>query len=324
MKKVRRFLMAFTTGFLLVASASAQAKLPAPTRNAALRYWQAFSELKDEQTDKGTRELLEKTAAGESPWNEVSLGKILDANLHAIQIMQKATNLPECDWGLEPTSDEPVGFVYKARVLARLNTLQGMRLAAKGDSEGAVSAWVAGVKFSQDLARGGSLIFLLVGRAALLSDLNALKKAGDAGSLDLKARSTATAALTSLPATGFDWGSAWEMETASVGNGWQAILKSKNPRAKYRELMGEELNGSERLPTTMELGAFVRFMDEVASALRVPPMESRAKLAALREREKTLNPLLQSVIPNFEKTNTAREEVQTARDEAIKALRNKS
>ena len=315
-----KFVTMCLAGFLWAGCAMAQDALPNGTRNAALRYWQAFSELKDEQTDKATRELLEKTVFGAAPWSEESLGKILDANLHAIQIMQKATTLPECDWGLEASSDEPVGFLLKARALARLNTLQGIRLAARGDSAGAVNAWLAGAKFSQDLSKGGTLIFALVARAALLSDLDALRRAGEAGSLDARSRSLALEALNSLPATGFDWGRTWETESAFISNGWQDILKSRNPKAKYKELMNEDLPGGSRLPTITELEAFRKFMGEVAKRLTLPPADTRASLASLRERIKTLNPLLQSVIPSFEKVNSEREEVQTARGKAIKAL----
>lgn len=307
-------------GFLSAGCAIAQGTLPNGTRNAALRYWQAFSELKDEQTDKTTRELLEKTAAGEAPWREENLGRVLDANLHAIQIMQRATKLPECEWGLETASDEPVGFVYKARVLARLNTLQGMRLAARGDSNGAVNAWLAGVKFSQDLAKGSPLIFVLVARAALLSDLNAMRKAGETKMLDARSQSAATAALTSLSETVFNWGGAWEMEKLTMDNGWQTILKSENPRAKYKELIGEELSESEQLPAAAELGEFRKFMDEVAATLRLPPLEARGRLQMLHEKEKTLNALLQNVVPNFEKVNESRAELSAARDAALRAL----
>src|SRR5262252_7569172 len=187
MKMAKRALTGILAGSLFVGTTGAQRKAP-ETRNAALRYWQAFSELKDEQTDKATRDLLEGTAAGAIAWNEERLGKILDANLHAIQIMQRASKLPECDWGLEHEADEPVALVYRSRVLARLNTLEGMRLAAKGDSHGAVEAWIAGIRFSQHLANGGTLLFALVARTALLSDLNAMENAGKKGTLDAKSR----------------------------------------------------------------------------------------------------------------------------------------
>jgi hypothetical protein len=323
MKIAKKLTVGFLVVCALVAATEAQSKLPPSTKNAALRYWLAFSELKDDRLDKDTRELLEKTAAGEVAWNEKKLANILDENLHAIQIMQKATKLPECDWGLEANTDEPVLFALKARVLARLNTLQGMSLAAKGDSEGAVGAWLAGIKFSRDLAKGGTLIFHLIARAALLSDLNALKKAGEAGTLNAKSRSMALAELSALPETGFDWGAAWEMEAELIASGWQEILKSKDSKAKYKEIMKEDLAENAKLPTPEELEAFRKFMGEVVAALRMPPAEARMRLPALRERQNTINPLIQYFIPSFERVNANREEVLIAREAAIKALSQK-
>ena len=55
--------------------------------------------------------------------------------------MQRATMLPECDWGLEYSlgPHTPIPFVQNsARALGRLNTLYGIRLAAKGDTRKAV------------------------------------------------------------------------------------------------------------------------------------------------------------------------------------------
>jgi len=123
--------------FVLISAVAGwgQTKLPPETKNAALRYWLAFADLQDLPTDKATGELLEKTAAGEALWDEAKLGPILDKNESAIWRMQRATKLPECDWGLEydlgPRAS--IAYVPKARVLARLNTLDGMRPAAKGD-----------------------------------------------------------------------------------------------------------------------------------------------------------------------------------------------
>jgi hypothetical protein len=51
-----------------------------------------------------------------------------------------------------------MAYAPRARVLARLNTLEGMRQMVHGDSQSAVNTWLAGMHFSQDLARGGSLI----------------------------------------------------------------------------------------------------------------------------------------------------------------------
>ncbi len=87
---------------LMVAFASrtsAQMQYPPETKNAALRYWIAFAEMKDVPADKATQDLLEQTLSAEALWDEKKIAPILDANKFAIDIMQRATKLPDCDWG---------------------------------------------------------------------------------------------------------------------------------------------------------------------------------------------------------------------------------
>ena len=149
--QLRRAVVGVALLFAAVTS-HAQSKVPTEARNAALWYWLAFADLQDPPTDKATAELLEKTAAGEAAWDEAKLDPILDKNETAIWRMQRATKLPECDWGLEydlgPRAS--IAYVPKARVLARLNTLEGMRLAARRETQKAVDTWLAGIRFSPD------------------------------------------------------------------------------------------------------------------------------------------------------------------------------
>jgi hypothetical protein len=82
---------------------NAQFQYPPETKNAALRYWIAFVEMRDLPSDKATQDLLEQTLSAQALWDEKKIAPILDANKLAIDIMQRATKLPECDWGLEYT-----------------------------------------------------------------------------------------------------------------------------------------------------------------------------------------------------------------------------
>ena len=59
-----------------------------------------------------------------------------------------------------------------------------MRAASKGDSKTAVETWLDGMRFSQHLSQGGSLIFLLVAKTALLSNFHAIAQAIQSGQLD--------------------------------------------------------------------------------------------------------------------------------------------
>jgi hypothetical protein len=172
----QRLVLAIIFILMSTSMVPAQGKYPPQTRNAALRYWIAFAEMQDEPADKTTLLLIDKSSAGEATWDESKLGPILDANDGAIRTMQRATKLPECDWGLEYDRGVRAALpnLSRARVMARLNQLTGMREMAKGDSHAAVTTWLAGVRFSQHLAMGGPLIFALVAKSALLPNLRTL------------------------------------------------------------------------------------------------------------------------------------------------------
>src|SRR5438034_5441509 len=91
----------FTIGIIAACLLGARADAQAPPANAALRYWMAFAVMHDPPAGQATAELIDRVAAGTSPWDEAKLGRILDDNREALEIMQRATTLADCDWGVE-------------------------------------------------------------------------------------------------------------------------------------------------------------------------------------------------------------------------------
>ena len=308
---------------LCVSGMPAQTKRPVPTRNAALRYWMAFAEIQDPPTDKATADLLEKTAAGEAAWDEGKLGAVLDKNEDAIKGMQRATKLPECDWGLEyergPAAS--IAYVPRARVLARLNTLYGMRLAAKGDKQKAIDAWLAGIRFSQHLTRGGGLIFSLIAKMSLLSNFRALTQSAQSAGWSNAERKQVQEAIRALPETGLDWSEALWYEQDPLDIGVKQMAQARNPRVYFEEMTGEpapEINF--KVPTPEEIAAFHKLMGAAGAALRLPPAQAADRLKALQESVKSLHPFYQQTTPSFTKINGARIEVQAAREKLLHAL----
>src|SRR5436309_264936 len=169
---MRPIIVAVITACLLVVRADAQQ----PTGNAALRYWMAFALLQDPPADTATTDLLQRVADASVPWDEGRLGAILDANAGALEIMRRGSTLRSCDWGVEYDlgPGTPIAHLAKARVLGRLNVLSGMRLATHSQLAEAIDIWLAGVRFSQHLAQGGTLISLLSANSILTPNLNAL------------------------------------------------------------------------------------------------------------------------------------------------------
>ena len=315
-------IMGTLLAFLLsAASGQAQTKLPPETRNAALRYWLAFADLQDPPSDRATQELLEKTAAGEVPWDEAKLGAILDQNEQAIQEMQRATKLPECDWGLEYSRgpQASIAYVPRARVLARLNTLYGMRFMVKGQSQAAVDAWLDGIRFSQHLAQGGTLIFKLVARMSLVSDFEALTRAAQSGRLDDTQEHEIAAAVRALPGDGFDWSEAMAFEEASLEIAVRQMQQATNPAAYYQEMMAKPAPENFSVPGVKDLAACRSLFSDAEADLRRPPEQAQARLQELQERVAQLHPFFQDTIPSLVKINDARAEVETSRAKLLRA-----
>jgi hypothetical protein len=308
--------------FFSTAAVTAQSKPPVETRNAALRYWLAFADLQDPPADKTTTDLLEKVAAGEAPWDQQKLGPILEKNLDAIRRMQRATTLPDCDWGIEyglgPRAS--IGYVPRARVLARLNTLYGMQQLAAGNTQTALDSWLAGVHFSQHLAKGGSLIFNLVAKTALLSNFHALQQALNSNRLNSAQREQIRATLREIPETGFDWSLALQMEESSMNIMLVELGKSTNPAEYFQQLTGEATLQDFSLPNSTQIAEYHRLMAAASESLRITPQAAREKLATLQAQIKTLHPFFQSVIPSFQRINSARIEVFNSRQQVVTAL----
>ena len=319
--KLRLFLASL---FLLVGANLAwpQVKNPPETRNAALRYWMAFSEMQDPPADKATQDLLENTLAGKEAWNEEKLGPILDSNDEAIRIMQRATKLPDCDWGLEYGEGPRASVAYgpRARALARLNTLEGMREMANGNSQAAVDTWLAGVRFSKHLANGGSLIFGLIAKSMLLPNLQAISVEAKQGHLSDFQKKEVSVQLKQMPEAAFNWGVAWGLEESGGEYFLQELRSAKNPVRTYGSLMGQPMPSGAKAPTLEDVRNYREYMRAVQDALNLAPDAAKLRLSALESKRRGLPEITQNIIPNALKTNEARAEIFTTRKELLDIL----
>ncbi|MBV9034949.1 MAG: hypothetical protein JO182_10710 [Acidobacteriaceae bacterium] len=192
-------------GVLSAGSALAQGNASI-AENAALRYWSAFSEVKDaditDQQAKEIRAILDGTA----PYDDSKYKALLEKNTLALEIMGRGTSLRNCDWGLDYGlgPDMPVDYARKALGLGRLNVLYALHLFKTGNKEGAVHALGAGLRFSHDVGNGGTLLATLIAKSLLVSHLKAIASAFRLEQLSSAQHSELQSAVTRV-GEGLDW-----------------------------------------------------------------------------------------------------------------------
>jgi hypothetical protein len=185
--------------------------------NAALRYWSAFSEVQDSGiTDKQAKE-LNAILDGTAPYDDSKYKDLIEKNALPLEIMGRATSLPNCDWGLDYGlgHDVPVDYARKALVLGRLNVLYSFHLLRTGNKDQAVRALAGGLRFSHDVGNGGSLFATLIAKDLMVSHLRAVAGALRLEQLSPNQRSQLQAALRGV-GEGLDWPTAAKRDLESL------------------------------------------------------------------------------------------------------------
>ena len=191
-------------GGLLTGSALGQAAPQSQLgENAALRYWSAFAQMQDSAIMNG------KIPGLDDP----SVKELLEKNKSALDTMYRGTLLPNCDWGIEYQlgARTPVEYVRKALILGNMNALYVMYLEKHGDTEGAVRALIAGLRFSHDVANGGTFFATEAAAHLLMAHLPMVANIVHAG-VSPAQRMALQKAVAQLGPTGLDWQGAVKRE----------------------------------------------------------------------------------------------------------------
>jgi len=315
-----RLLITIVGALAATGGARAQAKFPPDSDNAALRYWTALTEIRNSIEDETTQNLLSAAIKGEIPWDENKLGPILDANADAVQAMHRGAKLPECNWGLDYRLgvSTPGQMPMRARGLERLNTVEGIRELAKGNGEAAVNTWLSGIRFSQDVGRGGPVILALVGSAILQETLQAITAQAKHGKLQPAQKKALYDAIKHLPDDGFDWGISWGVEYAIGNQSLEGLRKASDPRAVFKQWGMPAPEGLP--PTQQDVDRYGEYMLAAQSALREHPDNATPLLNNLESRERSLREVVRLLIPSLSGCNRARIRVHSDRDELLQAL----
>jgi hypothetical protein len=219
------------------------------TENAALRYWSAFSEVQDSGiTDQQAKELNE-ILDGTAPYDDSQYKYLLEKNALALQIMARATSLPNCDWGLDYGlgHDVPVDYARKALVLGRLNVLYAFHLLKTGNKNGAVRALAAGLRFSHDIGNGGSLFAMLIAKDLLTSHLRAVAGALRLEQLSASQRSQLQTAVARV-GEGLDWPMAAKRDLEALRGDYAGNSQTSAALTRIISSYVAALNDESKLP----------------------------------------------------------------------------
>lgn len=212
---------------LLTAGSALAQRNPSLKENAALRYWSAFSEVQDSGiTDQQAKE-LNAILDGTAPYDDSKYKELLEKNKLALEIMTRATSLPNCDWGLDYglRDDVPVDYARKALVLGRLNVLNAFHFFITGNKDGGVRALTAGLRFSHDVADGGSLFATVIAKDLLVTHLRAVSEALHLEQLSAMQRTRLQQAVAGLGPHGVDWQAAMKVEMGLLNKPpWQESI----------------------------------------------------------------------------------------------------
>jgi hypothetical protein len=219
------------------------------TKNAALRYWSAFSEVQDSGiTDQQAKE-LNAILDGTAPYDDSKYKDLLEKNTLALEIMARATSLPSCDWGLDYGlgHDVPVDYARKALVLGRLNVLYAFHLFKTGNKDGAVRALAAGLRFSHDVGNGGSVFATLIAKDLLMSHLSAVAGALRLEQLSAGQRSQLQTAVARV-GEGLDWPMAAKRDLEALRGDYAGNSQTSAALTRIISSYVAALNDESKLP----------------------------------------------------------------------------
>ena len=221
-------------------------------QNGALRYWSAFAEMQDSAVSDQQAKELNLILDGTAPYDDLKYRELAEKNRNAVETMARGTAIANCDWGIDYAlgQDAPVEYVRKALTLGRLNVLYSFHLLQNGDKDGAVRAIAAGVRFSHNVANGGSLFAALVAKNLLVTHIRAMAFALHLEQLSSQQKSTLQKALNQIGQDGLDWQSAVKMEfevpslgldakgsssLAQISAAYQSVLNNPSALARLQQ-----------------------------------------------------------------------------------------
>jgi hypothetical protein len=259
-------------------------------QNAALGYWMAFAQMKE-------------------PPSGVVGPDVIDANAAALRTLARASLGGVCDWGIdyELGPSAPIAHLPKARALASVNSAAAVRAMSRGQTEQAVDQWLVGMRFSQHIESGGTLISTLTAWSALRSTWEGIEPFIAERRLTAAQRARLAEAIRAMPESVFNWSGA-VLNEARVLQSPAALAATKPGSGVYTP------------PTAADTKRFLREVERVADALSRSP-EHAAVVIANYQAEGDIHRFYRESMPSLTRVNENRREVKAARERMLAALK---
>jgi hypothetical protein len=221
--------------------------------NAALRYWSAFSQVQDTAISDQQAKELNAILDGTAPYDDAKYKDLIAKNVPALEVMLRGTTLPNCDWGLDYGLGEnlPVDYARKALVLGRMNVLYALHLLRAGKDDEAVRSLAAGLRFSQDVGKGGSLFATLIAKDLVVNHLRATVAAIHLEHLASVQRSQLREAVARL-GEGLDWQNAARRDLEALRGNFAADTPASSALADITKSYVECLRNPSNLSRVQE------------------------------------------------------------------------
>ncbi len=190
---------------------------------------------------------------GTAPYDDAKYTDLIAKNVPALEGMLRGTALSNCDWGLYYGLGEnlPVDYARKALVLGRLNVLYALHFLRTGNQDQAVRALAAGLRFSQDVGKGGSLFATLTAKDLLVNHLRAVVAANHLEHRSNVQRSRLREAVARL-GEGVDWRNAAKRDLEALRGHFAADTPASRALAEIIKSYIESLRNPSNLPRAQE------------------------------------------------------------------------
>ena len=269
-------------------------------RNAALKYWRAFSLL---PADDHFKKVMDTDITEIDPLDP-EVDKLLTQHKAMLDIMHWAARIDACDWSVDydagPAALLP--HLQKCRRLAHIVCLRARQRLAKGEINGAIDDFADAMRLSRHAGTDATLIAVLVQFAIEATVQSAI--CADLLKFDAAARQKLRTRLGQLPPGGTIRNSILREKDFFAQWMGDQVKAGKKDFPDFKEIEEVLKQGGNKEEALKQLAEMRGHYDEIAAFTELPSREVPAKMAELAKRVKD-NHFSSKLLPAIDKVMIA-------------------